>query len=210
MSFTEVTSVTYSKVTKDLTCDITVEYSGSDIIQSGSSVSCSIPWPTKKDLDKNVVFNVMVGDVLGEIFITKVSFNLFKKKNREASKTKTKSVSMAVQDYQGDEPATYPADLWCPAEDKIIFGDNGLSGVANETFEADWQGCASQCASYINSNGNMPCFSWTYNNADVQMFGLEPGVCRLLNHMNVKRLAAPGVQSGYHKCWKAYSTSVQP
>merc|ERR1711973_1053638 len=80
MSFTEVTSVTYSKVTRDATCDITVEYSGSDIVQSGSSVSCSIGWPTKKDLDKNVVINVMVGDVLGEIILAKVSFNLFKKK----------------------------------------------------------------------------------------------------------------------------------
>ena len=210
MSFTEVKSVTYSKTTKDATCDITVEYSGSEIVMSGSSVSCSIPWPTKKDLDKNIAINVIVGDVLGEILPVKVSFNLFKKKNQDANKTKTKSATFTVLSTQLDEAASYPSDLWCPAEDKIIFGDNGAAGVANETVEADWQGCAEQCATYLNSNGNAPCFSWTFNSGDVQMFGLEPGVCRLLSHMNVRRLAAQGVQSGYHKCWRAYSTSQQP
>ena len=75
---------------------------------------------------------------------------------------------------------------------------------------ASWQDCAQLCSEYRNEAGNAPCFSWTFNNADSQMFGLQPGVCRLLGHMNVNRLAAPGVQSGYHKCWKAYSTSVQP
>ena len=96
--------------------------------------------------------------------------------------------------------------MWCPAEDKIIFTDSGALDVVNETMEADWQGCAKQCSTYINSAGNAPCFSWTYNKADVQVLGLEPGVCRLLSYAAVKRLAASGVQSGYHKCWAAYTT----
>ena len=210
MSFTEVKSVKYKGTTKDATCDITVEYSGGDIVDSGSSVSCTIAWPTNKELDKDVTINLIVGDVLDDLIDVAVSFNLYKKENKPASKTKVRSASFSGETYVGEEPSSYPADLWCPAEDKIIFGDNGASGVANETMEDDWQGCALQCATYTNSAGNAPCFSWTFNNADTEMFGLQPGVCRLLGHMNVNRLPAEGVQSGYHKCWKAYSTSVQP
>ena len=210
MSFTEVKSVKYKGTTKTATCDITVEYSGADIIDSGSSVSCTINWPTNKELDKDVTINVIVGDVLDDLIDVAVSFNLYKKVNKPASKTKARSASFTGETYVAAEPSSYPADLWCPAEDKIIFGDNGASGVANETMEDDWQGCAYQCATYTNSAGNAPCFSWTFNNADSEVFGLQPGVCRLLGHMNVNRLPAEGVQSGYHKCWKAYSTSVQP
>jgi len=207
-TFSEVKSVAYKGTSKEATCDITVEYSGSDIIQSGSTVSCVISWPKAKDLDKDVVIQVTVGDVLKGIISVEVSFNLYKKKNQVSSKTKTRSVSFN-SDLSG-EPASYPADLWCPEEDTIIYGDNGASGVANETMEVDWQDCAYQCATYINAAGNAPCFSWTFNNGASEVFGLGPGVCRLLNHMNVKRMTVQGVQSGYHKCWKAYSTSEHP
>ena len=208
MDFTEVKSVKYKGTTKDATCDITVEYSGSDVDDSGCSVSCTINWPTNKDLDKDISFNVIVGDVLGDLLKVTASLNLNKKKNKPASKTKVSDLSFSAESYTVEDASSYPADLWCPAEDKIIFGDNG--GVVNETMEEDWQGCAYQCATYTNSAGNAPCFSWTFNNADIQMFGLQPGVCRLLGHMNVMRMPAEGVQSGYHKCWKAYSTSARP
>ena len=119
MSFTEEKSVKYKGTTKTATCDITVEYSGADIVNSGSSVSCSINWPTNKDLDKDLSFNLIVGDVLGDLVKAKVSFTLFKKKNKPASKTTVKNKSYSGETYLVGDPASYPADLWCPAEDKV-------------------------------------------------------------------------------------------
>ena len=107
-------SVTYKGTTKEATCDIIVEYSDGDVVQSGSSVSCTINWPKAKDLDKDVDFTDLffIGDVLGEINTVSVSFNLFKKKNQFGSKTKTRSVTVEAESYQPSQPASYPADLW--------------------------------------------------------------------------------------------------
>ena len=181
-SFTEVKSVKYKGTTKDATCDITVEYTGTEVVQSGCSVSCTIAWPTNKELDKDVSINVgPVGDVLEGLINVDVSFNLYKKQNKPASKTKARDASFTGETYVGEEAASYPADLWCPAEDKIIFGDNGAGGVANETLEEDWQGCALQCATYTNSAGNAPCFSWTFNKARWStLIGRAPTSCIVL------------------------------
>merc|ERR1712062_445633 len=112
LSFTEVKSVKYKGTTKDATCDITVEYSGSDVIQSGSSVSCTIGWPKSEELDKDVNINVLVGDVLDQCLDVAISFNLFKKAKKGSSTTKTKDVSFSGEIYQAEDPASYPADLW--------------------------------------------------------------------------------------------------
>ena len=119
MDFTEVKSVKYQGTTKNANCDITVKYSGTDIINSGTSVSCTINWPTNKALDKDVSINVIVGDVLGDLLKVKVSFKLYKKKNKPASKTTVKNKSYSGETYLVEDPASYPADLWCPAEDKV-------------------------------------------------------------------------------------------
>ena len=90
-SFTEVKSVKYKGTTKDATCDITVEYTGTEVVQSGCSVSCTIAWPTNKELDKDVSINVgPVGDVLEGLINVDVSFNLYKKKGKPASHVKTR------------------------------------------------------------------------------------------------------------------------
>merc|ERR1711971_65174 len=210
MSFADQTvTVTVGGTSKTASCDITVSYSGSQVLDDGSSVSCSIPWPKNKALNKAVDMFVVVGDVTGDLINVNVQFTLFKKKNKASSTTKTKSPSFTGSEYQTDEPASYPSDLWCPAEDKIIFTNN-LDNIVNETAVTDWQACAELCSTYINSAGNSPCFSWTFNNAASQVLGLEAGACRLLSYASVERLAATGVQSGYHKCWAAYLTSVQP
>merc|ERR1711953_127507 len=207
MSFAGKTAtVKVGQTSKKATCDITVSYSGNEVLANGNSVSCTISWPKNKALNKAVTMFVVVGDVNGDLINVRVKFTLSKSKGQASSKTQTKSASFTATEYQTDDPASYPADLWCPAEDKIIFTDSGALDVVNETMEADWQGCAKQCSTNINSAGNAPCFSWTYNKADVQVLGLQPGVCRLLSYAAVKRLAASGVQSGYHKCWAAYTT----
>merc|ERR1712038_1232417 len=205
MSFTGKTAtVKVGQTSKKATCDITVSYSGNEVLANGNSVSCTIAWPKNKALNKAVTMFVVVGDVNGDLINVRVKFTLSKSKGQASSKTQTKSASFTATEYQTDDPASYPADLWCPAEDKIIFTDSGALDVVNETMEADWQGSAKACAD------NAACFSWTFNNAASQVLGLQPQDCRLIKYNSVKRMAATGVQSGYHKCWNAYSTSAQP
>merc|ERR1712066_99723 len=206
MSFTgETVTVTVGSTSKTASCDITVSYSGTEVQEDDSSVSCTINWPKSKALNKAVNIFVVVGDVTGDLLNVKVKFTLKKNKNKPSSSTKTNNPSFTASEYQTDDPASYPSDLWCPAEDKIIFTDD-INNIVNETAVADWQACAELCSTYINSAGNSPCFSWTFNNAGAQVLGLEPSSCRLLSYASVKRLAATGVQSGYHKCWAAYQT----
>merc|ERR1711862_26387 len=164
MDFTKTASVTVGSTTKTATCSISVSWSGGQLEAGASSVSCSIPWPKKKALDKNVNIYVVVGDVTDKLINVNVKFNLKKSKNNNA----------------------------------------------NETVLGSWQDCAQLCSSYTNEAGNAPCFSWTYNNAGADVLGLPAGACRLLPYENVFRMDAAGVQSGYHKCWFAYSTSVRP
>ena len=210
MSFSGKTAtVKVGAISKKASCDITVSYSGSQVLNTGNSVTCTIPWPKNKALNKAVTMFVLVGDVNGDLINVQVQFTLVKKKNKVSSTTKTNNPSFTATEYQTDEPASYPSDLWCPAEDKIIFTDNGALDVVNETVVADWQACAELCSTYVNSAGNSPCFSWTFNKEQSQVLGLEPATCRLLSYAAVKRLTASGVQSGYHKCWGAYLT-LQP
>ena len=209
MSFQETTTVKVGKTSKTATCDITISYSGSEVLDSGNSVSCTIPWPKNKALNKAVNIFVIVGDVNGDLINVKVKFTLKKNKNQDSSTTKTNNPSFTASAYQTDEPAINPVSLWCPEEDTIIYTDAETKAV-NETVVADWQACAELCSTSINSAGNSPCFSWTFNKASSQVLGLEAGVCRMLPYSSVKTLAATGVQSGYHKCWTAYLTSVQP
>jgi len=191
---------------RQATCDITVVYSGDGadrvVDAAASTVECSIYWPTNKVLDRNGNIWVAVG-VIGDLTNVKVSFNLYKRSGKPASTTKTRSPSFTTQDYSSDSPASWPVDLWCPAEDTIIYTDGNM---VNQTTEATWQNCAELCSTYRNEAGNAPCFSWTYNNAGVDMYGLPAGDCRLFPYSPVFRMEATGVQSGYHKCWKAYQT----
>merc|ERR1711976_298601 len=203
MTFSKTTQISASGTTKTATCAITVSYSGSVVDAGASSVQCTIPWPKSKALSKSGSTWVVVG-VLGNLVNVKVSFTLKKAKGKGASTTKTSSPGFAAQDYSSDSPASYPVDLWCPAEDTIIYTDG--DNVVSQTSVDSWQNCAELCSTYTNEAGNAPCFSWTYNNAGVDMYGLPAGECRLLSYSSVFRMEATGVQSGYHKCWAAYQT----
>ena len=135
MSFVGKTAtVKVGSTSKTASCDIDVSYSGSEVLANGNSVSCSVPWPKNKALNKAVTMFVVVGDVNGDLINVKVQFTLFKKKNKASSTVKTNSPKFTGTEYQTDEPASYPADLWCPAEDKIIFTEAGDSDVANTVF----------------------------------------------------------------------------
>merc|ERR1711874_474893 len=118
-------TVKVGSVSKTASCDIDVSYYGSAVLANGNSVSCSIPWPKAKALNKAVTMFVVVGDVNGDLINVKVQFTLFKKKNKASSTVKTNNPKFTGTEYQTDDPASYPADLWCPAEDKIIFTDAG-------------------------------------------------------------------------------------
>ena len=190
MSFSgQTATVKVGAISKKASCDITVSYSGSQVLNTGNSVTCTIPWPKNKALNKAVTLFVLVGDVNGDLINVQVQFTLVKKKNKVSSTTKTNNPSFTVTEYQTDEPASYPSDLWCPAEDKIIFTDNGALDVVNETVVADWQACAELCSTYVNSAGNSPCFSWTFNKEQSQVLGLEPATCRLLSYSDTEQVA---------------------
>jgi len=208
MTFTKTMTVTSGSTSKEASCSITVDYSAGSVDSAASSAACTINWPKNKALEEKVTVWVVVGELGGSLTNVKVKFTLSKKKNKNPSTTKTKSVTFTAQPYTSDDPASYPSDLWCPQEDVIIYTESGA--VVNETQEADWQDCARLCSDYTNEAGNAPCFSWTYNNSPDSLYGLPAGTCRLLPYENVFRMEATGVQSGFHKCWFAYSTSVRP
>merc|ERR1712035_292515 len=195
MSYSKTVRVTNSGVTKTATCDITVSYSGNQIDSSSSSISCSINWPKNKALDKkNIQIPVVLGS-LGNLFVVNVKFELFKKKSKPSGTTKTNNPSFVKQDVDVDNgDATNPVDIWCPGENKIIWTPG--YNVVNESSQNSWQDCAQLCATFINEAENV--------------YGLAAGACRLLPYSPVFRMEANGVQSGYWKCWKAYSTSQSP
>ena len=92
----------------------------------------------------------------------------------------------------------------------MIYGTGDYDSIVNEAAADSWDQCAQRCAEFTNDSGNAPCFSWTFNSNSAAVHGLDGGMCRLLAYMDVSSLDAAGVQSGYHKCWKAYSTSLAP
>merc|ERR1712107_128927 len=190
MSFTEKKKISASGTTKMATCDITVSIEAGVVNKPASSVKCIISWPKAKALSKTASIAVIVGDVNSQLSKVTVGFKLVKAKGDGAAKTKTNNPSFTPANYwssSGDSTgeATYPSDLWCPQEDKIVYVDGGA--FVNESSVADWTECAELCASYVNDAGNAPCFSWTFNNAADNMYGLEPGVCRLLPYASVHR-----------------------
>jgi len=208
MNFQKTAVVTSGGISKTATCDISVTWSGGQVDAGASSVSCNINWPKNKALNKNVNIWVIVGDVRDQLINVNVKFTLKKNKGQAGSKTKTINPDFDNQDFALEDPPSYPADLWCPEEDTIIW--SASNNVVNETVLGSWQDCAQLCSSYTNEAGNAPCFSWTYNNAGSDVLGLPAGACRLLPYETVFRMEASGVQSGYHKCWFAWSTSVKP
>ena len=125
MSFTETKSISYSGTTKTATCSITVSVVDGAVVAGDSSISCTIPWPSKKSLSKSSAIWVVAGNVNSGLRNVKVSFKLTKKADRASSTTKTGSVAFSAQDFSSDTPATYPADLWCPQEDTIVYTEAG-------------------------------------------------------------------------------------
>merc|ERR1712142_4495 len=204
--FTKTVDVTYKGTTKKATCDITLSYSENEV---DGSISCSINWPKNEKLDKKKIEITIgpEGEDLQNLFNFIVQFDLKKNKGDKASKVQTKNPSFEKQNVDNGD-ASSPWTLWCPGEDTIIWTPE--NNVLNESSLNSWQDCAQLCATFLNENGNAACFSWTYNNAGEDVYGLPAGTCRLLPYSPVFRMAATGVQSGYWKCWKAYSTSVSP
>ena len=106
MSFAGKTAtVTVGSTSKKASCDIEISYSGSQVLANGNDVSCSIPWPKNKALNKAVTMFVVVGDVNGDLINVKVQFTLFKKKNKASSTVKVNNAKFTGTEYQTDDPA---------------------------------------------------------------------------------------------------------
>ena len=133
MSFTKTARISQSGTTKTATCDITASVVDGAVVPADSSISCSIPWPKSKALSKSSSILVVAGDVNSGLRNVKVEFDLSKAKNKGSGTTKTKNAAFSSQDFSSDTPATYPADLWCPQEDTIVYTDAGT--FVNEVME---------------------------------------------------------------------------
>merc|ERR1712236_42063 len=201
--------VKVGKTKKTATCTFTISYTGDTVSQSDSKVKCSIAWPKSSALSKSLKKTFTLGDVTDTVFTAEVSFKLDKKKKKPAGTTKTILNSITTAPVTADAPF-YPASLWCPEEDTIIFGAGKYNSVVNEALADSYDQCAQRCAEYTNDAGNAPCFSWTYNDNTNSVLGLDAKICRLLAYMEVQAMSASGVQSGYHKCWNAMLTSTAP
>jgi len=201
--------VKVGKTKKTANCDFTISYSGDTASKAGSNVKCSIAWPKNSALSSTKTLSFTVGDVAATIFTAEVTFSLVKKKNKPASTTKTTLKTVNSVPITGDA-SFYPATLWCPEENTLIYGSGSYDSIVNEAAADSWDMCAQRCAEYTNDSGNSPCFSWTFNSNADAVLGLNGGTCRLLAYMEVSSIAAAGVQSGYHKCWNAYVTSTAP
>ena len=106
MSFAGKTAtVTVGSTSKKASCDIEISYSGSQVLANGNSVSCSIPWPKNKALNKAVTMFVVVGDVNGDLINVKVQFTLKKAKNKASNTVKTINSKFTGSEYQTDEEA---------------------------------------------------------------------------------------------------------
>jgi len=146
-----------------------------------------------------------MGDATADVFTADVSLTLTKAKNKAPSAVKTSINSITTSPLAAD-PEFYPASLWCPQEDYLIWGQGAFESVVDEAAATGYEECAQRCAEFTNEAGNSPCFSWTMNSNAGEALGLPGGNCRLLAYMNVSGIAFPGVQSGYHKCWNAAQT----
>ena len=147
MSFTEKKSISASGTTKMATCDITVSIEAGVVNKPASSVKCTISWPKAKALSKTASIAVIVGDVNSQLSKVTVGFKLVKAKGDGAAKTKTNNPSFTPANYwssTGDSTgeATYPSDLWCPQEDKIVYVDGGA--FVNEVSTRKHKGAALQ------------------------------------------------------------------
>merc|ERR1712243_1904 len=192
---------------KTATCDFKINYSGDSATEAGSSVSCSYNKENRNEdkVDSTTkTYSFLLGDVADTLFTAEVEFT-FSKKKKQNSKTSLDSV---VSVPFTSDASFGPSTLWCPAEDTLIYGTGAYDSIVNETAADSWDQCAQRCAEFTNDNGYAPCFSWTFNSNSAAVHGLDGGICRLLAYMDVSSLDAAGVQSGYHKCWKAYSTSL--
>ena len=106
MSFVgQKATVKVGSTSKKASCDINVSYYGSELLSNGNSVSCSIPWPKNKALNKAVTMFVVVGDVNGDLINVKVQFTLKKAKNKASSTVKTNNPKFSGSEYQLDDPA---------------------------------------------------------------------------------------------------------
>jgi len=195
------------KKQKTVPCDFKINYSGDSASKAGTSVDCS--YAKNKDEVKSTTKTMSfgpLGDVTGTLFNAEIKFTFSKKKNKNPV---TKLVAVNSIPFTGDS-SFGPVTLWCPQEDTLIYGTGAYDSIVNEASADSWDQCAQRCAEFTNDNGNAPCFSWTFNSNSDSVNGLGGGMCRLLAYMDVSSIAATGVQSGYHKCWKAYSTSLAP
>jgi len=198
-------TVKVGKTKKTASCDITISYDGAVVSQADSSASCSVAWAKKSALNFAKTLSFTMGDATADVFTADVSLTLTKAKNKAPSAVKTSINSITTSPLAAD-PEFYPASLWCPQEDYLIWGQGAFESVVDEAAATGYEECAQRCAEFTNEAGNSPCFSWTMNSNAGEALGLPGGNCRLLAYMNVSGIAFPGVQSGYHKCWNAAQT----
>jgi len=199
---TDTFQVKVGNTQETASCDVTITFTGTVVDWAGSSVDCSVKWKKNKALSYDKELSFTFGDLTTGIISATITINLKKSKNKPASQLVTTILSTETHLVEADSEF-FPTTLWCPHNDYFVWGEGAYESIVDEAPAEDYVQCAQRCTEYKNEHGNAPCFSWMINNNAVDVHGLGAGNCRLLAYMNVSGVHAPGVQSGYHKCWPA-------
>merc|ERR1711973_992962 len=130
-------------------CDITISYDGAVVSQADSSASCSVAWAKKSALNFAKTLSFTMGDASADFFTADVSLTLTKAKNKAPSAVKTSIDSITTSPLAAD-PEFYPASLWCPQEDYLIWGQGAFESVVDEAAATGYEECAQRCAEFTN------------------------------------------------------------
>merc|ERR1712116_55233 len=133
--------VKVGKTKKTATCDITISYEGAVVSQADSSASCSVAWAKKSALNFAKTLSFTMGDATADVFTADVSLTLTKAKNKAPSAVKTSINSITTSPLAAD-PEFYPASLWCPQEDYLIWGQGAFESVVDEAAATGYEECA--------------------------------------------------------------------
>merc|ERR1712156_1007007 len=150
-------TVKVGKTKKTASCDITISYDGAVVSQADSSASCSVALAKKSALNFAKTLSFTMGDASADVFTADVSLTLTKAKNKAPSAVKTSINSITTTPLAAD-PEFYPASLWCPQEDYLIWGQVAFESVVDEAAATGYEECAQRCAEFTNEAGNSPCF----------------------------------------------------
>jgi len=196
-------------VTKQLSCNIKFSYDGTVVDKAKSTAKCTVKnWPKKKKCTAKLTSGkYKLGTPSTGLFEATMTVTVTKAKNKPSNKATTAKTSVWSSGDISD--VQRPIELWCPAEDKWVWGEGPYGSVIGDFPAANYTMCAKSCVDYKTEAGNYNCFFWQFNSNSEDTYDLPAKTCRLFPYIpkeNVKGAAVGGIESGYWKCYPALVT----